>query len=425
MTKANLTTDEIRLVATLAKMEKQQDNIQFDALYLKISETPGFERAQSIKTISAMFAPILQHRGGAKFFLLNGDMVVLFPYHLIIIIEGIVNKIKFFVATSSSDDFARFYNLRDDVSSFFEYIKKQVSKKLEKIDGKEVYVDSDEELDFSDYYSDDLAVDLYSTSDMIPQNLKETDDDKKLKTDERVLSPIVLADNEEAISVFNFAACIKKEPIVRITKKDTKTVFTELSIDSEKFKQVLFPQVDFSLSPFLFLNLTKRFDIGLLRSITSDKSFALKENIVLNLNISSFLSSDFLPFDEAIPSELKHTVLIKLRLIDIFSDTALLPVVRSFSETCGYSLCFGDIPFESLSLMQNIAFHKDYIGFLGSENILTNDKNQKLIDKYLLTSGTSRLIMYGVDSEKILNIGKSLGIELFSGSYITKTYQKD
>lgn len=423
MTKANLTADEIRLVATLAKMEKQQENAQFDALYLKISETPDNERAQSIKTMSAMFAPVLDHKGGAKFFLLNGDMVILYPYLLKIIMERIVSKILFFVAPSQSEDFAVFYDLRNDLKTFFDYIKKQVSKTLVKLGDKEVYVDADEEPDFSEYYSDTLAVDLYATNDMIPKNLKETEDEKKLKSDKRVLSPTLLADNESALSNFNFAACIVQNPIMRINSGRTQKVFTELSIDIEKFRQVIFPQVDFNLSPFLFMNLTKKFDQGLLGTISGNGYPVPKKKLALNLNMSSFLSPDFLRFDEVVPNEDKPGILVKFSLVDIFSDISVLPIVRSFAQTCGYSLCFADVPFESLRMLHNFSLRGDYVGIIGREDIITNDDNIKIVNRFLLSSGPSKVIMFKTDSEKVFRIGQQLGIELFAGKYISEHYQ--
>ena len=426
MKKANLTADEIRLVATLAKMEKQShikeqnENIQFDALYLKISETPEKEKATSIKTISAMFAPILDHKGGAKFFLLNGDMVILYPYMLKILMERIVSKILFYVVPSQSDDFAFFYDLREDVTSFFDFIKKQVSKKLVKQGDKEVYVDSDEEQDFSEYYADNLAVDLYATNDMIPKDLKETDYEKKLKSDKRILSPVSLADNEEIIANFDFSSCVKQSPIMRITNFKEEKLFTKLSIDVEKFKEKVFPQIDFNLSPMLFMNLTKKFDNGLLKTI-SDAAYP-KQNLMLELNMASFLSPEFLRFDEATANENKPSIIIKLNLTDVFSDIATLPIVRSFADTCGYKLCFADIPFESLSLLQNFAFRSDYVGIKGRKDIMTDEKNIKLIGNYLMSSGPSKVIMFNTDDEKTLDIGKQLGIELFSGKYIDDKY---
>lgn len=420
MVKADLTADEIRLVATLAKIEKHPHNIIFDALYLKVSETKKNERAQTVKNISAMIAPVLKISGGAKFFLLNGDIVVIYPRQLKILLERVIFKITFFVSETAPEDFATFYDLKENLPEFFDYIKKQVSKVLKKEGDEEVYVDADEPPDFSEYYSDDLAIDLYTSNDMIPTELKKTAEEIQKEEDRSILTPLMLAELDNVTHNMDFHPFVKMNPVLRINQQGKEQVMEEVAINVADFRGDLLPEIDLTKAPWLFFCITQHFDREVLKMMQLGNLAIPKQDIILNLNITSLLSSDFLPFDNLFSYEEKSKITISLMIEDIFSNMPAFTIAQSFLKTCGYKLCIAGLYYSVLPFTNITRFQPDFIRLRWSPVLATlSQQSDNELHRNLDKIGKHKIILEDVNSASIFYVGKELGIELLKGDYIT------
>lgn len=230
---------------------------------------------------------------------------------------------------------------------------------------------------------------------------------------------------QKIIAVSDFSSFIRRQSVCAVIgKSQPQRVFEEVYVSMTDMQESLLPNVDINSNSWLFLALTETLDRRVLEIISRHDDGALRGNFSININVSTILSDAFLHFDDTIDPSMRRTVVLELQLEDIFSDMRSYDLARAFAKARGYRICIDGISVDKLVYinrsnldcdLMKIIWHPDFV------NIISQDKH--FMD-YENKNERAKMIICRVDDEAAVEIGNSLGINLYQGRYIQKMLNK-
>lgn len=398
MVKNNLTRQETQLLLYIKKLEKDINKIPYDVLYLKTSQLPEKQKNRFLKAINDMIQPMVLLHKWQKFFLANDDIVLFFSATQKDELEAIIFKINFFVPEENAYELTKVYNLKKQFKEFLECLNSKIGRKKENknIQKKE------------------------NIFEALPNNLdKEKNEDKPKK---QPLTPKMLSMVENSLKGTDFANMIRRQSIcVVVGSSQPQPMFDEVFVSVSDLRDTLLPNVDFSLTPWLFQHLTETLDKRVLSNINRHDDGSFKSHFSINLNVSTILSPDFISFDKGIPNAFKNTIFLELQPVDIFSDLASYIMAKNFAKERGYKICIDGISHTSLQYIDRERLDADLLKVFWSQDIINRiEKNDENIFLDIKKNGPSRVVLARVDDAKAIDIGHTLGINIFQGRYIQK-----
>ena len=398
MVKNNLTRQETQLLLYIKKLEKDINKIPYDVLYLKTSQLPEKQKNRFLKAINDMIQPMVLLHKWQKFFLANDDIVLFFSATQKDELEAIIFKINFFVPEENAYELTKVYNLKKQFKEFLECLNSKIGRKKENknIQKKE------------------------NIFEALPNNLdKEKNEDKPKK---QPLTPKMLSMVENSLKGTDFANMIRRQSIcVVVGSSQPQPMFDEVFVSVSDLRDTLLPNVDFSLTPWLFQHLTETLDKRVLSNINRHDDGSFKSHFSINLNVSTILSPDFISFDKGIPNAFKNTIFLELQPVDIFSDLASYIMAKNFAKERGYKICIDGISHTSLQYIDRERLDADLLKVFWSQDIIDRiEKNDENIFLDIKKNGPSRVVLARVDDAKAIDIGHTLGINIFQGRYIQK-----
>ncbi len=398
MVKNNLTRQETQLLLYIKKLEKDINKIPYDVLYLKTSQLPEKQKNRFLKAINDMIQPMVLLHKWQKFFLANDDIVLFFSATQKDELEAIIFKINFFVPEENAYELTKVYNLKKQFKEFLECLNSKIGRKKENknVQKKE------------------------NVFEALPNNLdKEKNEDKPKK---QPLTPKMLSMVENSLKGTDFANMIRRQSIcVVVGSSQPQPMFDEVFVSVSDLRDTLLPNVDFSLTPWLFQHLTETLDKRVLSNINRHDDGSFKSHFSINLNVSTILSPDFISFDKGIPNAFKNTIFLELQPVDIFSDLASYIMAKNFAKERGYKICIDGISHTSLQYIDRERLDADLLKVFWSQDIINRiEKNDENIFLDIKKNGPSRVVLARVDDAKAIDIGHTLGINIFQGRYIQK-----
>lgn len=398
MVKNNLTRQETQLLLYVKKLEKDINKIPYDVLYLKTSQLPEKQKNRFLKAINDMIQPMVLLHKWQKFFLANDDIVLFFSATQKDELEAIIFKINFFVPEENAYELTKVYNLKKQFKEFLECLNSKIGRKKENknVQKKE------------------------NVFEALPNNLdKEKNEDKPKK---QPLTPKMLSMVENSLKGTDFANMIRRQSIcVVVGSSQPQPMFDEVFVSVSDLRDTLLPNVDFSLTPWLFQHLTETLDKRVLSNINRHDDGSFKSHFSINLNVSTILSPDFISFDKGIPNAFKNTIFLELQPVDIFSDLASYIMAKNFAKERGYKICIDGISHTSLQYIDRERLDADLLKVFWSQDIINRiEKNDENIFLDIKKNGPSRVVLARVDDAKAIDIGHTLGINIFQGRYIQK-----
>lgn len=384
----------------LRKIEK--DMAQFQALYLHTSKLQNQSlRSAQRETLVDTFENVIKKNGGEIFSLANDDMVVIFNSASHDEVLACLIKVRFIFHDDPlirnaidllQSGFAKIYTLATESEAFREAVKETVTLAgNNKVENKSAA----------------------KTFAGVAGNAQ-----RKLR---RELTPSMLAKIQKALSMMDFSSLIRRQSVCAVIgKSPPQMIFDEVFVSIADLRDMLMPDVDLTSNPWLFMYLTETLDKRVLVSVSRHDDGSLTSNFSLNLNVSTILSDEFLEFDENINPSQRSTIVLELQLTDIFSDIKAFILAKTFAQYRGYKICIDGITVDKLQYIDRGHLDGDLLKIIWHPSFMDIINEDRHFTDYVNKAERARMILCRVDDPQAVEVGNSLGINLYQGRYIQR-----
>lgn len=241
----------------------------------------------------------------------------------------------------------------------------------------------------------------------------------------RDLTPSMLDKLQKSLLQVDFSSLIRRQAVCAIIGKSApQMIFEEVFVSIPDLRDIAMPDVNFTSNPWLFTCLTETLDKRVLAHASQHDDGSLVSNFSLNLNVSTILSDEFLEFDETIPPSLRSSIVLELQLVDIFNDVKAYLLAKAFAQYRGYKICIDGISVDKLQYINRENLNSDLMKIIWHPSFLDVINNDKHFRDYVNKAERARMILCRVDDPKAIEIGNSLGINLYQGRYVQKELNK-
>ena len=386
----------------LHKLGADIDN--YHVLYLHISKLQNQNlRMSQRKALFETFENVVKKTKGEIFVRDNDDFLVFFGQNVSDEIQACLIKVQFLfhddpkvrgVVDLLQSEFAQLFNLKTQVEELKNLINK--TKNLDTGDA------------------------LPSKSVLMPKHSITANslNNRRLK---RELTPTILAKMQKALSMMDFSSLIRRQSVCAVIGKSApQMIFDEVYVSIGDLRDMLMPDVDLFSNPWLFMYLTETLDKRVLVHLSRHDDGALISNFSLNLNVSTVLSDEFLEFDENINPVQRSSIVLEFQLIDIFSDIKAFILAKTFAQYRGYKICIDGITVDKLQYIDRENLQSDLIKIIWHPSFMDVVREDKHFTDYVNKAERARMILCRVDDPQAVEIGNSLGINLYQGRYIQR-----
>lgn len=257
----------------------------------------------------------------------------------------------------------------------------------------------------------------FKTPKLVPVSVFNT----SAKKTKRGLSPEMLAKVQKILSVADFSSFIRRQSICAIIGKSVpQRVFEEVYVSIPDLREMLLPDVDLTSNPWLFLSLSETLDKRVLETINRHDDGSLIGNFSVNINVSTILSDDFLAFDDNINVSMRSSIILELQLVDIFSDIKSFILARTFAQARGYKVCIDGITVDKLKYLNRANLNCDLMKIIWHPSFIDIIHEDRHFMDYVNKAERAKMILCRIDDPKAIEVGNSLGINLYQGRYVQR-----
>ncbi len=244
----------------------------------------------------------------------------------------------------------------------------------------------------------------------------------------RPLTPQQLGRLEETLERADLSAVFRRQAVCAIGRDDMtpKAMFNELFVSIMDLAQTVLPDVNLAANRWLFQHLTQTLDRRVLKLLARAEDSSLHSSFSVNLNVNTLLSQEFLEFDSSLRMGSRGTLVVELQLIDIMSDFSAFLFARDFAREKGYRICLDGVTHDILPFVDRKRMGVDLVKLASNETFDVEDPESerlKEISEQVARIGKGRVILCRVDSEQMIQNGKTMGITMYQGRFIDKTLQ--
>ena len=372
----------------------------YKALYLNLrmlQDTPYMQ--QNKNNMVDVFMPLIRKAMAKTFVLPNNDMLVIFNKKAQDEIDSCMVRIHFL--------------LQDDA-------KVRDADNLETA-GIAIFYDLAAE-------EADLAKKVVAACQKTPDRQKEQQERQRFsffntsnRHFQRELTTDMLAKVQKIISVADFSSFIRRQAICAVIGKSfPQRVFEEVFVSIPDMRDSLLPEVEITANPWLFLALTETLDKRVLEIISRHDDGALIGNFSININVSTILSDDFLRFDDSINGSMRQSIILELQLVDIFSDIRSFILAKTFAQARGYKICIDGITVDKLKYLNRTKLDCDLMKIVWHPSFVDVINEDKHFMDYVNKAERAKIILCRIDDANAVEVGNSLGINLYQGRYIQR-----
>lgn len=237
------------------------------------------------------------------------------------------------------------------------------------------------------------------------------------QTENKPATPAQIGKLEEALNHTDLANMIRNQPVCAYTTGiPPKAIFHELYVAIAELEQSLMPGVSLTANRWLFQYLTLTLDKRMLSHLEREGQ-NLERAFSINLNTSTVLSSEFHKFDQNISSNLRGRLVIELQKMDVFADMGAYLFARDYLHDRGYRVCLDGLTHLTLPYMDRDRLGLDMMKMYWSPELISlqnSDTFTRLKDN-VGAGGPTRIILTRCDNEEAIQVGQTLGINMFQG----------
>lgn len=372
----------------------------FKALYLNLHllQSTAYIQ-QNKKNMADIFMPIVKNAAAKIFMLPNQDMLVIFNKRAQDEIDSALVKLRFL--------------LQDD----------EKVKNAEDLEAAGIVICYDLVLEEVDFSKKVVAACQRPVEKQL--SLQEAQRVSFFNTStrhfHRELTTDMLAKVQKIISVADFSSFIRRQAICAVIGKSApQRVFEEVFVSIPDMRDSLLPEVEITANPWLFLALTETLDKRVLEIISRHDDGALIGNFSININVSTILSDDFLRFDDSINGSMRQSIILELQLVDIFSDIRSFILAKTFAKARGYKICIDGITVDKLKYLNRARLDCDLMKIVWHPSFIDVINEDKHFMDYVNKAERAKIILCRIDDANAVEVGNSLGINLYQGRYIQR-----
>ncbi len=390
-------------IAVAEYLRKLDSSIgEYDAIYINVSKLENSNiRDSHRQELADTFAAFVSKTMARYFWFANEDVIVIYNRRIKDEILSCLVKIRFMFHDDpfihNSEDlraigFVNFYNMVDDKKEFYHLVNKL------------------------SHQQNPLKLQTQKTTPFVV-NSSPTYTAKQKKP----FTPDILARVQKILSVADFSSFIRRQAICAIIGKSTPLrVFEEVYVSIPDLREMLMPDIDLLADPWLFLSLSETLDKRVLETISRHDDGSLIGNFSININVSTILSNEFLAFDESISASMRPSIILELQLVDIFSDIKSFVLAKTFVQARGYKICIDGISVDKLKYLNRTNLNCDLMKIIWHPSFMDVINEDKHFMDYVNKAERAKMILCRIDDPSAIEIGNSLGINLYQGRYVQR-----
>jgi hypothetical protein len=197
-------------------------------------------------------------------------------------------------------------------------------------------------------------------------------------------------------------------------------LFSEIYVSITELRDAIAPRIDLMANRWLFQYFTETLDRRVLSWLNREGSRLIQSGFSININVETILSEQFLKFEQMVAAGLHGTVVLELRIEDIFSDLEAFVFARDFVRQRGYRLCLDFATAEVLAAISRERLGLDMVKLFwhpGLEQELASPRCAAVLDRLRAGEG-ARTVLARCDDQSAIEFGRSLGISMYQGRAI-------
>ena len=117
---------------------------------------------------------------------------------------------------------------------------------------------------------------------------------------------------------------------------------------------------------------------------------------------------------------MRSTIVLELQLVDIFSDIKAYMLARTFAQYRGYKVCIDGITVDKLKYINRQNLDADLIKIIWHPSFMDVIHEDKHFMDYVNRAERAKMILCRVDDSAAVEVGNSLGINMYQGFYIQR-----
>ena len=125
-------------------------------------------------------------------------------------------------------------------------------------------------------------------------------------------------------------------------------------------------------------------------------------------------------FDENINSSMRSNIVLEFQLADIFSDIKAYLLAKTFAQYRGYKVCIDGITVDKLQYLNRANLGADLIKIIWHPSFMDVINDDKHFMDYVNRAERAKMILCRVDDPNAVEVGNSLGINMYQGRYIQR-----
>ncbi|KAA5607353.1 hypothetical protein F1188_00885 [Roseospira marina] len=197
-------------------------------------------------------------------------------------------------------------------------------------------------------------------------------------------------------------------------------VFSEIYVSIPELRDTIAPNVDLAANRWLFQHFTETLDRRILAWLNQGGGRPTQAGFSININVDTILSENFLRFEQVIAAGIHGTVILELRVEDVFADLEAFAFARDFIHQRGYRLCLDFLTPDTLALLDRQRLGVDLLKLFWRPDLphhLDTPAGRTVVDRLKRGEG-GRTILCRCDDAAAVTLGRSIGITMFQGRHI-------
>lgn len=214
---------------------------------------------------------------------------------------------------------------------------------------------------------------------------------------------------------------VRRQPVCALVgSARPQPLFWEIYVSISELRDAIAPRIDMMANRWLFQHFTETLDRRVLSWLNREGSRLIQSGFSININVETILSEHFLKFEQMVAAGLHGTVVLELRIEDIFSDLEAFVFARDFVRQRGYRLCLDFATAEVLAAVNRDRLGLDMVKLFwhpGLEQDLASPRCAAALD-HLRAGEGARTVLARCDDQSAIEFGRSLGISMYQGRAI-------